>query len=122
MTKTVLVVDDDSLIRRSLVSILQQSGFTAIEAQNGKQGLEKATTEDVDLIVTDLNMPEMNGMEMTENLRKNSKTKDLRVIILTTDEDTKTVNKAMRAGVTTYLSKTMLDLDEISKHITRALL
>lgn len=121
MAKTVLVVDDDSLVRRSLVTLLQQNGFTAIEASNGKEGLEKATTEDVNLVVTDLNMPEMDGLEMAEKLRQNPKTRDLRIIILTSREDTDTVNQAMQAGVTTYFSKTMFSLDDIGKEIIRAL-
>lgn len=121
MAKTVLVVDDDSLVRRSLVTILQQSGYSALEASNGKEGYEKATTEDVNLVVTDLNMPEMTGIEMTEKLRKSPKGKNLKIIILTTDEDTTTINKAMEAGVTTYFSKSMFDLEEIGKQIIQAL-
>ena len=121
MAKTVLVVDDDGLIRRSLSNILQQNDVRVIEASNGKDGLEKVKQEDINLVVTDLRMPEMDGMEMVEKLRKTDKGKNLRVIILSTDEETTTVNQAMKAGVTTYLSKTMLDLETIAKQIISSL-
>ncbi len=116
MNKKVLVVDDDGLVRRSLVTMLRQNGLIALEAANGKDGLEKAS-QDIDLIVTDLNMPEMNGLDMTKALRSNPKTKDLRVIILTTNDDIQSVNQAMEAGITTYLSKATLDLETITKQI-----
>lgn len=121
MAKTVLVVDDDSLVRRSLVTILRQNGYRALEATNGKEGFEKATEEEVNLIVTDLNMPEMSGIEMTEKLREHPKGKNLKIIILTTDENTTTINQAMEAGVTTYFSKSMFDLEGIGKQIIQTL-
>ncbi|HSX27622.1 MAG TPA: response regulator [Patescibacteria group bacterium] len=121
MAKTVLVVDDDGLIRHSLVNFLSQGDIKVIEASNGKEALEKLEDNDVNLVVTDLRMPVMDGMQMVQELRKTAKGKDLRVIILSTDEETASVNAAMKAGVTTYLSKSALDLGTIAKQIMEAL-
>jgi two-component system chemotaxis response regulator CheY len=121
MAKTILIVDDDSLARRSLATMLQQKGYSTVEAVNGKEGLEKALAGGIDLVVTDLIMPEMDGMAMLEALRKDAKGKDLRVVVLSNDEATTSVNKAMQVGVTTYLPKVALDLETVANQIAATL-
>ncbi|MBF0461345.1 MAG: response regulator [Magnetococcales bacterium] len=60
----ILVVDDDQIIRKFLAEILRQDGHTIIEAENGQMGLEKIKTNPVDLIITDIFMPEMDGIDL----------------------------------------------------------
>jgi len=121
MNKTVLLVDDDKLVRESLARVLAEKGLTVQEATNGKEGLEKALAGQVDLVVTDVIMPEVDGLTMLAKLREDSKGKEIPAIILTNDEQTETLNQAMQTGVTTYLSKVSLDAEALSEQILVAL-
>lgn len=121
MSKTVLLVDDDKLVRESLARVLSDKGLTVYEASNGKEGLEKALLGDVDLVVTDVIMPEIDGLTMLAQLREDSKGKEVPAIILSNDEQTETLNEAIQAGVTTYLSKATLDAEELAEQILVAL-
>jgi len=118
MSKKVLLVEDDQLIRQSLARVLETKGFTVVEAGNGKEGLSKA--EGVDMVVTDVRMPEMDGLQMVDALRKDDKTKQLPVIILSNDEQASTLNKALEAGVTVYLSKANQSAESIADQILLA--
>lgn len=121
MNKTVLVVEDDELVRESLARTLADKGLTVYEATNGKEGLEKALAGGVDLVVTDVIMPEVDGLTMLTKLREDSKGKDIPAIVLSNDEQTESLNKAMQAGVTVYLSKASLDADAIAQQVLVAL-
>lgn len=107
MSKTILVIDDDKLIREGLVALLKNAGQTLLEASDGKQGLEVALTQHPDLIVTDLRMPEMTGLEMISQLRGDAWGASVPVIILTNDETNDSINQALQSGVTTYLAKNL---------------
>jgi len=121
MSKKILVVDDDTLVRKSLGQALEAAGFTVEEAQNGKAGLDLALRSHPDLIVSDIRMPEMDGLEMIEKLRADDWGKQAPVIVLSTDDTATSVNQALTSGVTTYLSKTALSPDQIAAQITTAL-
>lgn len=121
MEKTILVVDDDSLARKSLVGSLAEAGFRVEAAENGKAGLAKALEIKPDMVISDVRMPELDGLEMVEKLRQDDWGRQLPVIYLTTDEDTDTVNQAMAVGVTTYLSKTSLSPDQIAEQVQQLL-
>jgi CheY-like chemotaxis protein len=121
MSKTVLVVEDDNLTRKSLVNLLIEKGLTVHEAVNGKVGLEQALASHPDLIVTDIRMPEMDGVTMIEEVRKDEWGKNVPIIVLTTDETTTTVNEALKAGITVYLPKMTLDPGTIADQVVTAL-
>lgn len=121
MSKTVLIVEDDKLVRESLARSLEEKGLTVLQADNGKDGLEKALAGDVNLVLTDVIMPEVDGLTMLSKMREDSKGKEIPAIILTNDEETDNLNKAMEAGVTVYLSKANLDADAITSQVLVAL-
>lgn len=121
MSKTVLLVDDDKLVRESLARVLTDKGLNVYQANNGKEGLEKALSGDVDLVVTDVVMPEVDGLSMLASIRDDSKGRELPAIILSNDEQTETLNEAIQAGVTTYLSKATFNAEELSNQIIIAL-
>jgi CheY-like chemotaxis protein len=121
MSKTVLVVDDDKLARHSLAATLKNAGLETTEAENGKDALDSAKKAQPDLIVTDVHMPEMDGLEMIENLRKEDWGKSIPVIILTVDEAPATINQALASGVTVYLSKASADPQAIADQVVTAL-
>lgn len=71
-TKKILVVEDEPDLRQALAESLKHEGFQVIEASNGEEGLEKAISDHPDLIILDILMPKMNGMEMMKKMRQNS--------------------------------------------------
>lgn len=105
MSKTILVIDDDKLIREGLVAMLKNAGQNVLEASNGKEGLDSALEQKPDLVVTDVRMPEMTGLEMITQLRTNEWGQKVPVIILTNDESNDSINQALESGVTMYLPK-----------------
>lgn len=107
MSKKILVIDDDKLMREGLAALLKSAGQTVLEASNGKEGLKTALAEHPDLVVTDVRMPEMTGLEMIEKLREDKWGKAVSVIILTNDESNDSINQALQSGVTTYFSKSL---------------
>ncbi len=121
MSKTVLVVEDDNLTRKSLVNLLIEKGIVVHEAVNGKVGLELALAKHPDLVLTDIRMPEMDGITMINELRKDEWGKNVPVMVLTTDETTTTVNAALKAGITVYLPKMTLDPGTIADQVVTAL-
>lgn len=118
MAKTILIVEDDELIRQSLARVLTTKGLKVIEATNGKEGLESAAQ--ADLVVTDIHMPEMDGLQMVGAMRKDPNLKDKPAIILSNDEQASTLNQALEAGVTVYLSKSTQDADSLAGQILAA--
>lgn len=120
MSKTVLVVDDDKLARKSLSSLLINSGLTVIEAENGKLGLKEALASKPNIVVTDVHMPEMSGLEMVEELRKDAWGAGVPVIVLTVDEALSSINQALAAGVTIYLTKSGVDASTLAQQVVTA--
>jgi len=121
MSKKILVVDDDELVRQSLGRMLADKGFTVEQAKNGREGLQKVIDGAPDLVIADVRMPEMDGIQMVGELRRDPKGKDVPVIILSNDEQATSLNQALKAGVTVYLSKSNLDVDALTEQISTAL-
>ncbi|HCK98678.1 MAG TPA: two-component system response regulator, partial [Candidatus Marinimicrobia bacterium] len=83
--KKVIFVDDSLTMRRIILNALKKIGFTnIIEAENGLDALEKMEKQEVDLVLTDWNMPEMNGEQFVKELRSNEKYKKLPILMITT--------------------------------------
>lgn len=120
MSKTVLVVDDDKLARKSLSSLLINAGLDVIEAENGKLGAVEALKTRPDIVVTDVHMPEMGGLEMIEELRKDEWGRNVPVIVLTVDEALSSINQALAAGVTIYLTKSGVDAETLAQQVVTA--
>lgn len=89
--KKILVVDDEEIIRFALVNILQELGHQTIEAADGYEAVVTAQETQPDLIVMDISMPQMDGIEATKELRKNDLTKHIPVFIATAEENIKHV-------------------------------
>lgn len=121
MAKTILVVDDDRLIRRSLDLYLSNAGCTVIQAENGQQGLETALEHHPDMIISDMKMPKLTGAEMVAEIRKDEWGKSVPVVIMSTIDDVEAVNNALQAGITTYLSKSSMTPDAIAAQVLSSL-
>ena len=102
----VLFVDDSPTMRRIIKNSLQKIGFNEmIEAENGVDALQKIEGEDVGLILSDWNMPEMNGKQLVEELKSNDKYKKIPIIMITTRGMKEDVITAVKLGVAGYVVK-----------------
>jgi two-component system KDP operon response regulator KdpE len=114
---TILVVDDDSQIRRVMRNALSSHGYTIIEARNGEEALKKVRTERLDLIILDLNMPDMDGIEVCREIRVVS---NLPIVMLTVRSAEKDKVRALDAGADDYVVKPF-GIDELLARIRAAL-
>lgn len=103
--KTILVVDDSATIRKLLAYILRKKNYVIAEAEDGLDAMEKLGHVQVDLVIVDLNMPNMDGIEFVRNLRDNYYYMDTPIIMLTTTKDDKLKKDALDAGVNMFLNK-----------------
>lgn len=103
--KTILIVDDSATIRKLLAYILKRKNYVIAEAEDGIDAMEKLGHVQVDLVIVDLNMPNMDGIEFVRNLRDNYYYMDTPVIMLTTTKDDKLKKDAFDAGVNMFLNK-----------------
>lgn len=102
----ILVVDDMSTMRRIIKTILNQLGYTNIdEAENGKQALAKLKNEKYDFVITDWNMPEMDGLTLVKEIRSDPDLKNLPVLMVTAEAKKENVMEALKAGVSNYIVK-----------------
>jgi DNA-binding response OmpR family regulator len=102
---TVLVIDDDMVIRTLLQGSLTKKGFNVLCASNGREGLEIAKNEQVDVILLDWMMPEMDGMQVLVELKRDSNTMHIPVFMLTCKEDPRDIDLAVNKGAIDYIVK-----------------
>jgi two-component system chemotaxis response regulator CheY len=105
MNRTILAVDDSASIRLMLSFTLKENGYRVIEAQDGRDGLAKLRDEAVDMVITDLNMPNMDGIDLVRGIRQNPGSRFTPVIMLTTESQEDRKNEARAAGATGWITK-----------------
>ena len=116
-----LIVDDSSTMRRIIINTLNKLGYKEChEASNGREGVETLAATPVDMVITDWNMPEMSGIEFVRALRANDATKQLPVLMVTTNAAEDDIVEALKAGVNNYVVKPFTP-DTIKEKIQAAL-
>jgi two-component system chemotaxis response regulator CheY len=105
VVKEVLIVDDSQTIRHEIGEALKQAGFGVVEAGDGVSGLERARERDFVMIILDVNMPRMNGLEMLDQLKLDPKTASIPVVLLTTEAERSMIERARKAGAKGWLIK-----------------
>ena len=108
MSGHILTVDDSMSIRQAIKLTLSGANFKVDEAENGAEGLKKAEVGAYDLILTDLNMPVMNGLEMIQEIRRRGVLVGVPIVFLTTESDATLKEQAKAAGATGWLTKPFL--------------
>jgi two-component system chemotaxis response regulator CheY len=103
--KTILVVDDSQFVRSYHSYILEQARFQVITAVDGSDGLEKLYTNSCDLVLTDINMSNMDGYEFIRRVRSDGKYNSLPIIIVSTESEAKDKRKGFEAGANLYIVK-----------------
>ncbi len=105
MAKTILTVDDSASIRQMVSFTLKGAGYSVIEAVDGVDGLAKLNGADVDMVITDLNMPNLDGIGFIKKVRANPKTKFIPVVMLTTESQAEKKQAGRSAGATGWIVK-----------------
>ena len=114
MTKTILFVDDSESIREIVNFTLQNEGYNVIVSDNGKNALGVLDGKEVNLIITDLHMPEMNGIELIREIRKMPKYQRTPILFLTTESQVAKKLEAKEAGATGWIVKPFVPAKLIS--------
>ncbi len=118
----ILIVDDDQLMVKMYQGKFEDDGFDVAVASDGKAGFDKALEFKPDLILLDILMPKINGLEMLKNLKGNEKTKKIPVILLTnvggSDDD---VERGLSLGAVAYMIKAHYDAKDIVKKVKEIL-
>lgn len=120
MARTILTVDDSASIRQLVAATLTHAGYLVIEASDGVDGIEKACSRRVDLILTDQNMPRMDGVSLIVRLRALAEHRATPIFMLTSESSKDVKSKGRAAGATGWLSKP-IDPDKLVELVARAL-
>ena len=118
-SNTILVIDDDTIVRESIVAYLEDSGFNTLQAENGDEGLKIFRAQSPDIILCDLRMPGMDGLSVLRNVRNESL--DTPFIVVSGLGIMADVVEALKLGASDYLTKPIVDLEVLEYAINRAL-
>ena len=118
---SILAVDDSASMRQMVSFTLKSAGYNVVEAVDGQDAYEKSNGRDVDLVLTDQNMPRMDGISLTKKLRDNPKFKTTPILILTTESSYQMKQAGRSAGATGWLVKPFdpAKLIEVIKKVVR---
>jgi two-component system, chemotaxis family, chemotaxis protein CheY len=106
MSKKVLVVEDSSTMRSLIVTTVEDlMGFETVEVKNGIEALKVLPTQTFDLIITDINMPNINGLEVVKFVKENPRYKAIPMIIVSTEQGEKEIQKGLALGASEYVTK-----------------
>lgn len=118
--KTILFVEDESALQKTLEDRLKKEGFEMIHALDGESGLRLAQEKKPDLVLLDLTLPRMTGFEVLDGLKRLDSTKSIPVIVLTNLENLEDVQRALDLGAKTYLVKSNYTLEEVAAKVKQA--
>ena len=103
----ILIVDDSSIIRKKVIKIISKDGYETIEAEDGKAAYDLFISEPLDLVITDINMPLVNGIELSRKIRQSSSDRalDLPIIVLSTEFSDEIKKEGKEVGVSAWIVK-----------------
>jgi len=105
MSKTILVAEDSASVRKFIILALKLKGYNVIAVEDGMIALETFSKEKIDLLLTDLNMPNMDGLTLIRNIRQDKEYSELPIIILSSLSDERDIKAGLEAGANSYLIK-----------------
>ncbi|MEK9134878.1 MAG: response regulator [Patescibacteria group bacterium] len=115
--KKILLIEDEQALQKTVGERLSQEGYEIISALDGEIGLNLASAKKPDLILLDLILPKVQGLDVLKKLKETKETKETPVIILTNLEEMEKINKALELGATAYLVKANYSLEELVEKI-----
>ncbi|MCG8696443.1 MAG: response regulator [Bacteroidales bacterium] len=119
--KKILVAEDFDTSRKLVCNLLEKNGYIAIPAANGKEAFELIIdNHDFDLIITDFNMPKMDGGELVEKIREIDRYRYTPIFVLSTETNKQKKEKAMQAKITAWIAKPY-EVNQLLKYVQKAL-
>lgn len=119
--KTIAIIEDEEVLSKMLTEALTEAGFNILHATEGEAGLKLIESEQIDLVVLDILLPKINGLEILKKIRENNKYDDMEVIVLSVVNDMDKVAEAVEGGVYTYLIKDKTKVDDLVEIIKKRL-
>lgn len=113
--KTVLVIDSDTSVRQTVSQLLEKSGYATQQARDGIEGLRIIDAQRPDLVVTDIPMPDLDGLTLVKALKKRNETKGIPVVFLTAKSDPLSMIEGINVGAKYYLTKPLQTEDFLGK-------
>ncbi len=105
MSLTILTVDDSRMMREMLAMTLREAGFNVVQAEDGLDGLDVLSRTEPDVIITDINMPRMDGFGFIESVRREQRHRATPILVLSTESDAEKKGRARSAGATGWIVK-----------------
>jgi len=105
MAQTILIAEDSSSVRKFITLALKMKGYNVVAAEDGMEALEKLPEHNIDLLVTDLNMPNIDGYQLIKTIREDPQYKYLPIIILSSLSNEEDINQGLGVGANSYLIK-----------------
>lgn len=121
MSHKVLIVEDDDILRDIYALKLEMEGFDVETARDGQEGLEKVDKVKPDLIILDMMMPRVDGMQFLQRYRQDKVAPEAKVLVASNKSSPEQVQEAKRLGATDYLIKSQITPDELVEHIRKHL-
>lgn len=105
MPKTILAVDDSSSVRQMMSQTLEKAGYKVVQAENGRDALERIGAQPVEMMITDLNMPELDGIGLIREVRQDSSRRFMPIVMLTSESEESKRLEGKEAGASAWLTK-----------------
>jgi two-component system, chemotaxis family, chemotaxis protein CheY len=105
MAKIIMTADDSASVRQMVAFTLKQNGYTVVEAVDGRDALNKLNSQKVDMLLTDLNMPNLDGIELIKGVRTGTLNKFISIVMLTTESQDSRKAEGKAAGATGWIVK-----------------
>ena len=113
----VLLIEDDRFLRKACEVGLKKQGYVVLTAEDGESGVQQAITESADIILLDMLMPGLSGIETLQILKSDERTQCIPVVILSNSSIEEDIQKAKELGAVGYLVKASLSLQELGQHV-----
>src|SRR3989338_451331 len=120
-SKKILIIEDDKFLAKMLSRMLESHQYDTILASTGKEGLIKASGEEIDLILLDIILPDIDGFDLLETIKKEEKTKNIPVMIISNLGQPEDMAQGRALGAMDYLIKSDFSLDEVIKKVRKIL-
>ncbi len=105
MNRTIITAEDSSSLRGLMSSTLQEAGYQVIEAYDGQEALERLAEQEVGMLITDLNMPRLDGIDLIREVRKEPANRFLPIVMLTSDTESGRRQEGKEAGASAWIQK-----------------
>jgi len=112
-TSTVVIAEDDMIIRKVFSKALQQSGLTVIESEDGEMAVKKIKSENPKLIILDLKMPKKNGLDVLKEIREDNKMDDTPIIVISNLDEETYRQKSLDMGADKYMTKVKVSISDV---------